>query len=107
VGKNSSHGKAYKLIYNSAYGKMAQSIGNPKYSNPIYASLITTGCRTMITHAIATHPKKTKDLLMVATDGVYFRSPHPSLEIDKSRLGAWDESIKRNLTLFMPGIYWD
>lgn len=107
VGKNSSHGKAYKLIYNSAYGKMAQSIGNPKYSNPIYASLITTGCRTMITHAIATHPKKTKDLLMVATDGVYFRSPHPSLEIDKSRLGAWDESTKQNLTLFMPGIYWD
>lgn len=107
VGKNSSHGKAYKLIYNSAYGKMAQSIGNPKYSNPIYASLITKGCRVMIVNAIATHPAKTNDLLMVATDGVYFKTPHPHLDIDPSRLGAWDGTEKRNLTLFMPGIYWD
>lgn len=107
VGKNTPRGKAYKLIYNSAYGKMAQSIGEPKYSNSIYASLITTGCRTMILEAIATHPKKTTDLLMVATDGVYFRSPHPSLDIDPERLGAWDGTVKKNLTLFMPGIYWD
>lgn len=107
VGKETSHGKAYKLIYNSAYGKMAQSIGNPKYANAIYASLITTGCRTMITDAIASHPNKTKDLLMVATDGVYFRTPHPSLDLDEKRLGAWGYKEKQNLTLFMPGIYWD
>lgn len=107
VGKNTPHGKAYKLIYNSAYGKMAQSIGSPKYANPIYASLITAGCRTMITQAIATHPRKTEDLLMVATDGVYFKSPHPHLNIDGATLGAWDGTTKENMTLFMPGIYWD
>lgn len=107
VGKNSPHGKAYKLIYNSAYGKMAQSIGNPTFSNPIYASLITAGCRTMILDAISSHPNGLHDLLMVATDGVYFRTPHPSLPLNAEVLGLWDETEKQNLTLFMPGIYWD
>lgn len=107
VGKNSPEGKAYKLVYNSAYGKLAQSIGEPKYANPVYASLITSGCRRMILDAISTHPTRTADLLMVATDGVYFRRPHPGLDLDPARLGAWDHTVKHNLTLLMPGVYWD
>lgn len=107
VGKDSPEGKGRKNIYNSAYGKFAQSIGQPKYANSIYASLITAGCRTMILEAIATHPTKTESLVMVATDGVYFREPHPGLDIDATRLGAWDVKTKTNLTLFMPGVYWD
>jgi hypothetical protein len=106
VGKNSVHGKACKGTYNSMYGKLAQSQGMPKFANPIYASLITSGCRTMILDAIATHPVGTRDLVMVATDGVYFRSPHPDLELDGSKLGAWDEAVVTNLTLLMPGVYW-
>jgi hypothetical protein len=43
---------------------------------------------------------------MVATDGVYFRSRHPSLTIGKN-IGEWEESGKVNLTLFKPGVYWD
>lgn len=107
VGKNSPEGKALKLLYNSSYGKMAQSIGTPIFSCSVYASLITAGCRTMILNAIATHPKGMNDVLMVATDGVYFRNRHPNLDIDGSRLGSWDESTKHNLSLFMPGVYWD
>ena len=107
VGKNSPSGKAMKLVYNSAYGKFAQSIGMPKYANPIYASLITAGTRTMILNAIATHPTGLESLLMVATDGVYFHTPHPALDIDPGRLGAWDHQTKTDLTLFMPGVYWD
>jgi len=107
VGKNTPSGVAYKLVYNSAYGKMAQSVGKPKYANSIYASLITASCRTRILEAIATHPNRTRSVLMVATDGVYFDSPHPGLEIDKEKLGAWDEGVKHNLCLFMPGVYWD
>lgn len=107
VGKNTPEGKALKLLYNSAYGKMAQSIGSPIFSCSIYASLITAGCRTMILDAIATHPGGMNETLMVATDGVYFRSPHLSLDLDKQRLGAWDASTKTNLSLFMPGVYWD
>jgi hypothetical protein len=107
IGKNTPQGKAFKLVYNSAYGKTAQSIGNPKFSNSVYASLITAGCRTMILDAIATHPKGTADLLMVATDGIYFRTPHPNLPLDSEQLGKWDTETKENLTLFMPGMYWD
>lgn len=107
VGKNSPQGKGFKLVYNSAYGKTAQSVGQPKYSNPVYASLITAGCRTLILDAIATHPSKSRAVAMVATDGVYFTSPHPSLTLDPNRLGAWDETAKTGMTLFMPGVYWD
>lgn len=106
VGKNTVHGKACKGTYNSMYGKLAQSMGMPKFANPIYASLITSGCRSMILDAIATHPVGTRDLVMVATDGVYFRSPHPGLEIDGSKLGAWDESRVTGMTILKPGVYW-
>jgi hypothetical protein len=106
VHKNSVHGKACKGTYNSMYGKMAQSVGNPKFANPVYASLITSGCRTMILDAIATHPEGSAAVVMVATDGVYFRSKHDSLEIDGDKLGAWDYSELTNLTLLKPGVYW-
>ena len=136
AGKNSAQGKGKKLVYNSAYGKLAQSVGNPKFSNPIWASLITAGCRTMILDAIATHPTKTQSLLMVATDGIVFKEEHPTLppesrwlfdtvqdyldavkaEKGKSEqpltrelevLGGWDIDLYHNLSLFMPGLYWD
>lgn len=106
-GKNTPQGKSAKLVYNSAYGKTAQSIGQPKYSNPVYASLITAGCRTLILEAIASHPDGAQSVSMVATDGVYFTRPHPRLSIDATRLGAWDETAKRGMTQLMPGVYWD
>jgi len=107
VGKTSPLGKAAKLVYNSGYGKFAQSEGlNPVFGNAIYASLITSGCRRMILDAIATHPYGKADVAMVATDAVYFLHPHPSLPVS-SKLGEWDYKERRNLTLFKPGVYWD
>jgi hypothetical protein len=106
VGKKTPLGIACKLVPNSLYGKFAQSIGQPKFANPIYASLITAGCRTMILQAIASHPKGAEDVAMVATDGVYFRSPHPSLPIS-GELGDWEHEEKRKICLFKPGVYWD
>jgi hypothetical protein len=107
VGKNSPAGKAKKLVYNSAYGKMAQSIGMPKFANSIYASLITSHCRTMILQAIATHPQKAKAVAMIATDGIVFLTPHKKLDVHPTRLGAWDSSEHQNLSILMPGLYWD
>jgi hypothetical protein len=107
AGKNSPQGKALKLVYNSAYGKTAQSIGSPKYSNPLYASLITAGCRTLILEAIASHPQGAASVTMVATDGVYFMDRHPGLRLSGSELGAWDETFKPGMTQLMPGVYWD
>lgn len=106
LGKDTPAGKSAKLIYNSAYGKFAQSVGNPRYGNALYASLITSGCRTQILDAIASHPDGASGVLMVATDAVFFRRPHPSLPISK-RLGEWDYKERVNLTLFKPGVYWD
>lgn len=107
VGKETPSGKAKKLVYNSAYGKMAQSIGMPKYANSIYASLITSHCRTMILKAIATHPQKAKAVAMIATDGIVFLTPHKKLAVDPERLGAWDYKEHQNLSILMPGLYWD
>ncbi len=107
VGKKSPEGKSKKLTYNSAFGKCAQSIGEPKYSNPIYASLITAGCRTQILDAIATHPTKTNSVLMVATDGIVFKERHPTLNCTNGVLGTWEEELYENLSLFMPGLYWN
>lgn len=107
VGKSSPLGKAAKLVYNSGYGKFAQSEGlNPVFGNPIYASLITAGCRTMILDAISSHPYGKADVAMVATDAVYFLHPHPTLPIS-NKLGDWDYQSRQNLTLFKPGVYWD
>jgi hypothetical protein len=106
VGKDTPEGKAYKLVYNSVYGKLAQSLGDPAYANPVYASLITSGCRTMILNAIASHPDKARAVAMIATDGVYFMSPHPGLDIGDG-MGQWSHDEKHDLTLFKPGVYWD
>lgn len=106
AGKNTSAGKAYKLVYNSMYGKFAQSIGYPKYANGIYASLITSGCREMILDAIASHPQGAAALVMVATDGVFFRTEHPNLPLG-GEIGEWEQGTRENLTLFKPGVYWD
>lgn len=106
VGKDTLLGKSAKLVYNSAYGKFAQSIGAAPYGNWVYASLITAGCRIRILDAIATHPNGAKAVVMVATDGVFFDSRHPSLPVSKL-LGEWECKERENLTLFKPGVYWD
>lgn len=106
VGKNTPLGKTAKLVYNSMYGKFAQSLGEPLYANPIYASRITSGCRTQILDAIATHPDGVHALSMVATDAVYFLTPHPGLTVSRS-LGDWDHKVRTDLTQFKPGVYWD
>lgn len=106
MGKESALGKAMKLVYNSLYGKFAQSIGDPKVANVVFASLITSFCRTQILHAIASHPQGTKALLMIATDALFFTKPHPGLTLSDS-LGDWEVTEKPNLTIFKPGMYWD
>jgi hypothetical protein len=106
VGKDSPQGKGLKLVYNSAYGKTAQSVGNPKFGNPFYASRITSGTRTVILASIADHPVGAAAVAMVATDGVYYTSPHLGLR-QGNQMGAWGSAKKDGMTLLMPGVYWD
>jgi hypothetical protein len=105
VGKSSALGLAIKNVINSVYGKHAQSIGSAPFNNWLYASLITAHCRVQILDAIATHPGKADSVLMVATDGVCFDSPHTGLPISK-QLGEWEETPYVDLCLFKPGVYW-
>jgi hypothetical protein len=106
VDKNSALGIACKLVPNSLYGKFAQSIGEPRYGNPVYASLITSACRIKILEAIGSNPYGPEDVMMIATDGIYSRHENPNLRISKE-LGDWDHDVKTNMTLFKPGVYWD
>lgn len=106
MGKDTPAGKAAKLIYNSVYGKFAQSKGEPRYGNAMYASLITSECRAQILDAIATHPERSTAVVMIATDAVYFTSQHPAIN-EGEALGQWDHKEKHNLTLYKPGVYWD
>lgn len=106
VGKNTPHGKALKLVINSLYGKYAQSIGMPTYACSLYASYITSRCRTQILEAIATHPVGAKAVAKIATDGVYFTSQHDSLALT-SELGDWDETVYEDMSFFLPGVDWD
>lgn len=107
AGKESPLGKALKVVYNSVYGKLAQSVGSPKFANSLYASLITASCRAEMCLAIASHPRKSAAVLMVATDGLTFDSEHPALDISPDTLGRWSAAVREDLTLFMPGMYWD
>lgn len=106
VGKKTSAGKAAKLVMNSLYGKLAQGRGGRPFTNYIYASLVTAGCRTMILDAIASHPGGSASTIMVATDAVFFTEPHPSLPLS-GRLGDWECTERSNLCVFKPGMYWD
>lgn len=105
-GKRSALGRAAKLLCNSGYGKFAQSIGSAPFGNAVYASRVTSSCRTHINNAIGSHPGGVSQVVMVATDAVFFLTPHPGLEVSES-LGSFGHVEKRNLTLFKPGVYWD
>jgi hypothetical protein len=107
VGKNTARGIALKIVYNSMYGKTAQTVGKPKYGFSLYASYITSYCRTMILNAMAKLPNQSHDVLMIATDGIYTKCPIPGLDVDPNRMGAWDVATKEGFTAVMPGVHWD
>jgi hypothetical protein len=74
-----------KLGLNSLYGKTAQSIGNPKYANPVWAGMVTAGTRATLLGAIAQAPE---EVLSTATDSISSRVPL-NLPIGKE-LGQWE-----------------
>jgi hypothetical protein len=127
-------GIVLKLGVNSVYGKLAQSIGDdPPFQCWIWAGIITSGTRAQILQLLALH-KDRKNMLAVATDGVYTRErlvatvpdeknpwtekalkkaakiPDPvSTKMEswvKKPLGGWEEKTYVNGLFFMrPGIY--
>lgn len=122
IGKDGP-GIVLKLGMNSLYGKTVQSIGFPKYANPIWGSFITAFPRMMIQEFIHSSPscgsgKLTEDgrtdmyggacgddVLMVATDSVTTIRERPDYP-DSKELGGWSTEIHpTGIFIVQPGVY--
>lgn len=96
----SDKGVILKLGTNSIYGKIAQSIGDAPYANPIWAGLITAWCRSQI---IKAYGHNSEDCYMIMTDGIFMRKP---LDLEVSRqLGAWELKTHDHMFIVQPGLY--
>lgn len=101
LGKTSK-GMAIKLVMNSIYGKMVQSVGIPKFSNPIWGSYLTAMCRTQIMNKVHEESDCEKqgacglDVLMIATDSIMKTSDFKTITPDKSVLGGWDVTCEES-----------
>jgi hypothetical protein len=107
LGKDAK-GLVLKLGLNSIYGKLAQSKGlNPPFQNWVWAGNITSGCRGQLISAL------TDDIIMLATDGVFSRSPlklaapkDTGTSSASKPLGGWEEKVyDRGMFVMRPGIY--
>ncbi len=105
-------GIVLKLGCNSAYGKLAQSLGLGQFNSWVWAGMITSGCRAQLLEVLELH-KDWANLLMVATDGIYTRerinTPAPrytGTESTSKPLGGWEEKIiTKGVFVARPGIY--
>lgn len=97
----SAKGYVLKLAGNSIYGKLAQSIGYAPYANPIWAGIITAGCRALLIDA---YSQAEPDCYMLATDGL-FMGKRLDLPVSKE-LGEWEETyLADGIFIIQPGIY--
>jgi DNA polymerase type B, organellar and viral len=108
IGKDGP-GYILKLALNSLYGKTAQSVGMPKYANPVWASFITAFCRAMIQQFI--HSSDWcgvwcgRDVQMIATDSVCTTSDRTGLS-RSTTLGGWSvETHSTGIFFVQPGVY--
>jgi len=104
-------GIVLKLGPNACYGKLAQSVGNPKFNCWIWAGMITSNTRAQILRALANHDDYS-NLVIVATDGIYTRediqleTPEDTGTYDLPKpLGGWERKvIKRGMFAARPGV---
>lgn len=107
VEKNSAE-RALKLILNSIYGKLAQTIGwnkdknlPPTWHQLEYAGYITSFTRAKIYEAILKNPYR---IIAVETDAVFSGSP---LDLPLSnKLGDWSETKYQEITYLQNGFYY-
>ena len=104
IGK-SGPGIPLKLVLNSTYGKLCQSIGSAPYANPIYASLVTSLVRTQLYNAcqLGRNVVPGFGTLMLATDGIFTTQPR-DLPLGTG-LGEWELTIHDDLFIVQSGLY--
>lgn len=98
----SGPGYPIKLGINSLYGLLAQRVGNGKFTNMIWAGLITAMTRAKLNDAIALD---SGNIVMVATDALYSIRPLALADVGES-LGQWEEVVLDGLFIVQPGLYW-
>lgn len=103
VDKNSGLGKVIKLVINSVYGKLAQTVGKPQFASRIWAGMVTSGTRAQVLRLMMQHDDLA-NVLMIATDGLFSTEQHPVN--DTITLGGWERKDYESITLVRPGIYW-
>lgn len=104
----SGRGRVTKLALNSVYGKLAQTVGAPKFASRIWAGMITSGTRAQLMKMLCRHSSR-KSVLALATDGLYTLEDIPlnSAPLGQDTLGAWErETSAKHMTFVRPGIYW-
>lgn len=89
-----------KIMLNSMYGKFAQTVGKPQFTNMVWAGMITSYTRAQILEAIHPHYD---DCIAVSTDGILMRRKL-TLPISKE-LGEYDEQHYQKAVVYMPGMY--
>lgn len=100
-------GRVVKNAINSGYGKVAQSVGNPKFASRIWAGIITSGTRAQLLELAVSHTSLSSVKAM-ATDGLYSTEnlTLPSPPLSDSSLGSWEKKHAGRMTFVRPGIYW-
>jgi len=112
IGKDGP-GIVLKLGMNSLYGKTVQSIGFPKYANPIWGSFITAYPRMMIQDFLHSMPDCEdrscgQRVLMVATDSVTSTAERTEDEYcaHSGTLGGWSTELHpHGMFIVQPGVY--
>lgn len=104
--KEADHGgeKVLKLGMNALYGKLAQILGYdgkpPPFQSLFWAGCITAGTRARILELARMNPK---DLVMVATDGIFFSSP---IDVQLTGgLGGLELTVGNDVFVAQPGVY--
>lgn len=98
----SDQGYPIKLGINSLYGALAQRIGSGKYSNFVWAGLITALTRALLNTVARQAPQA---IVMFATDALY-STEQLNVPIGE-RLGQWEHSELEDMFIVQPGLYWD
>lgn len=101
LGKD-GQGLVLKIVLASTYGKLAQSVGCAPYSNPIWAGLIVSTVRATLIDA-ALQIDGGRDVLMLATDGLFYRRPR-TLETGTD-LGQWTVTEHESMFIVQSGVY--
>jgi hypothetical protein len=86
------------------YGKFAQTVGCAPFASPIWAGLITSYTRAMLVDAAHATGNGGKDVIMLATDGLYTMEDRPTLKLSKD-IGDWSLDRRDSMLAVQSGVY--